>query len=125
MASIIEVTSIREFTDGSKTETAKRLYISSRQDSASRFAKWIRSHWGIENNCHWVADVIFNEDEAQTNVGHSAENMSIFRRLAMNMAATADPERGMASVRRAAAFRSGYLKGILDKIFLKKRVKSF
>lgn len=51
--------------------------------------------------------------------------MSIFRRLAMNMAAIADPERGMASVRRAAAFGSGYLKGILGKIFLEKSVKSF
>ncbi|MGA8163406.1 MAG: hypothetical protein WB791_00080 [Waddliaceae bacterium] len=51
--------------------------------------------------------------------------MSIFRRLAMNMAAIADPERGIASIRRAAAFGAGYLKGILGKIFLKKDVESF
>jgi len=49
----------------------------------------------------------------------------IFRRLAMNMAAIADPERRMASIRRAAAFGAGYLKGILGKIFLKKDIKSF
>jgi len=36
----------------------------------------------------------------------------------MNMAVVVDPERGMASVRRAAAFGAGYLKGILGKLFL-------
>ena len=41
------------------------------------------------------------------------------------MAVIADPERGIASVRRAAAFGPGYLKGILGKVFLKKSVKSF
>jgi predicted transposase YbfD/YdcC len=125
LASIIEVTSIREFVDGRESESATRLYISSRKGKASKFAKWVRGHWGIENNCHWVADVIFKEDLAQTDVGHSAENMSTFRRLGMNMAVIADPERGMASIRRAAAFGAGYLKGILGKIFLKKDVKSF
>jgi hypothetical protein len=44
--------------------------------------------------------------------------MGIFRRLTMNMAVIADPERGMASVRRAAAFGAGYLRGILGKVFL-------
>ena len=125
LTSIIEVTSIREFVNGGEPESATRLYISSRKGTASNFAKWVRGHWGIENNCHWLADVIFREDQAQTDVGHSAENMSIFRRLAMNMAVIADPDRGMASIRRAAAFGAGYLKGVLAKIFLKKDVKSF
>jgi predicted transposase YbfD/YdcC len=123
--SIIEVSSLREFTDGRESESATRLYISSRKDTAKKFAKWVREHWSVENHCHWVADVIFMEDEAQTNTGHSAENMSIFRRLAMNMAKVADPERGPASVRRAATFGPGYLRGILAKIFLRKNVKSF
>lgn len=36
--------------------------------------------------------------------GHSAENLELFRRLAMNIAAVADPERGLAAVRQAATF---------------------
>ena len=51
-------------------------------------------------------------------VGNSAENLGIFRRLAMNMAAIVDPDKGLASVRRAAAFGNGYLKGLLAMIFL-------
>lgn len=61
--------------------------------------------------------MIFEEDDNIMDRGNSAENMGLFRRLAMNMAAIADPERGLASVRRAATFGHGYLKGILAIIF--------
>jgi len=98
LSCIIEVTSIREFINGAKPEMATRLHISSRKATASNFSIWVREHWGVENSCHWIADVIFSEDKAKTDIGHSAENMSIFRRLAMNMAVIADPERGMASI---------------------------
>jgi len=125
LSSVIEVSCTRKFMDSGKIESATRLYISSRKGAASNFAQWVRGHWGIENNCHWVADVIFGEDQAQADVGHCAENMSIFRRLAMNIAEVADPERGMASIRRTAVFGTDYLKGILSKIFLKNDVKSF
>jgi predicted transposase YbfD/YdcC len=115
---LIEIRCTREFVDGRQSESATRLYITSRNNKASKFIKWIRQHWGVENRCHWIADVIFSEDQAQTDIGYSAENMGIFRRLIMNMAVIVDPERGMASVRRAAAFGTGCLKGILGKIFL-------
>lgn len=118
LSCIIEVSSTREFINGAKPETATRLYISSRKATASNFSVWVREHWRVENSCHWIADVIFTEDMSKTDIGHSVENMSIFRRLAMNTAVIADPERGMASIRRAAAFGTGYLKGILGKIFL-------
>lgn len=74
--------------------------------------------WCIENKCHWVADVIFEEDWALTNRGHSAENLRLFRRIVMNIASIVDPKRGLASVRRAATFGPEYLKGILATIFL-------
>jgi len=115
---ILEVRCTRDFVDGRQSESATRLYITSRKDTASKFITWVRQHWGVENRCHWIADVIFAEDEAQTDIGYSAENMGIFRRLTMNMASVADPERGVASIRRAAVFGAGYLKGILGKIFL-------
>ena len=57
--------------------------------------------------------------------GNSAENMALFRRLAMNMAAFVDPERGLASVRQAATFGAGYLKEILAIIFCPSLSKKF
>jgi hypothetical protein len=51
--------------------------------------------------------------------------MGLFRRLAMNMAVVMDPERGLASVRRAATFGTGYLQGILAMFFCSKVSKNF
>jgi predicted transposase YbfD/YdcC len=125
LACLIEVRSRRQKTESAASEVLRRLYISSRLASAKHFAKWIRQHWSIENRCHWVADVIFGEDDALTDRGNSAENMGLFRRLAMNMAVVADPERGLTSVRRAATFGTGYLQGILAMFFCSKVSKIF
>ena len=73
----------------------------------------------------WIVDVIFEEDDNLMDWGHSAENMGLFRRLAMNIAAVADPERGLAAVRRAATFGTGYLKEILAIIFCREVSKNF
>ena len=125
LACLIEVRSTRQKLGSVPRETSRRLYISSRLASAAQFAKWVRKHWRVENNCHWVADVLFKEDAILADRGSSAENLGIFRRLAMNMAAIADPERGMASVRRAATFSMGYLQGILAIIFCEKAQTNF
>jgi len=125
LACLVEVRSTRQKIGSAVGETFRRLYISSRRASAKDFAKWIRQHWHIENRCHWVADVIFGEDDVLMDRGSSAENMGLFRRLAMNMAAVADPERGLASVRRAATFGVGYLKGILARFFCSNVSKNF
>jgi predicted transposase YbfD/YdcC len=117
LACLIEVRSTRQKAGSAANEVFRRLYISSRRASAKDFAKWTRQHWSIENQCHWIADVIFKEDAILMDRGHSAENLGLFRRLAMNMAAVVDPERGLASVRRAATFGAGYLKGILATFF--------
>jgi predicted transposase YbfD/YdcC len=125
LACLIEVRSTRQKIGSTASETFRRLYISSRRGSAKNFAKWIRQHWYVENCCHWVADVIFGEDDVLMDRGNSAENMGLFRRLAMNMAAVVDPERGLASVRRAATFGTGYLKGLLARFFCSNVSRNF
>jgi len=125
LACLIEVRSTRQKIGSASNEAFRRFYISSRRASAKYFAKWVRQHWSIENKCHWIADVIFEEDDNLMDRGHSAENMGLFRRLAMNIAAIADPERGLAAVRRAATFGTGYLKGILAIIFCREVSKNF
>lgn len=89
LACLIEVRSTRQKIGETASEVFRRFYISSRHASAKDFAKWIRQHWNIENKCHWIADVIFKEDDILADRGNSAENLGLFRRLAMNMAAVA------------------------------------
>jgi predicted transposase YbfD/YdcC len=49
-------------------------------------AEAIRSHWGVENQIHWVLDVTFEEDECRIRRHHGAENMAMVRRFWMNLA---------------------------------------
>ncbi len=71
---------------GEKTSIERRYFIS---DLAGRDAEtmlgYVRGHWGIENKLHWSLDVSFREDERRNRIGHSAENFSRIRRLALNL----------------------------------------
>jgi predicted transposase YbfD/YdcC len=44
-----------------------------------------RSHWSIENQLHWVLDVLFDEDDARTRKDYGPENLAVIRRLAQNI----------------------------------------
>ena len=60
LQSLIEVRSKRIIRD--KVEITTRYYGSSRKADAKKFAVWIRGHWGIENELHYIMDVVFKED---------------------------------------------------------------
>src|SRR6185312_658291 len=91
-ATIIRLQSRAELADRSRFET--RYYISSAPLSAKRAGEAVRGHWGIENQLHWVLDVVFAEDQSRLRKGHGARNMAIVRHLAVNLVRTApEPER--------------------------------
>ncbi len=53
----------------------------------------MRGHWGIENQLHWVLDVVFAEDQSRLRKSHGARNMAVVRHFAVNMIRTApEPE---------------------------------
>ena len=68
-----------------ETTVETRLYISSAASNAERLAHAIRSHWGIENQVHWVLDVVFADDNSRLRIDHSAHNMAIIRHIVLNM----------------------------------------
>lgn len=70
---------------GGETSTECRYYLSSVEASAEAMAAAVRAHWGIENSTHWILDVAFREDESRVRKGHAAANLSIIRRLALNL----------------------------------------
>lgn len=67
------------------TSTERAYYISSMEADAKSFAKWARGHWGIENILHWVMDVQFQEDACLVRKGNVPENLSLLRKMAMNL----------------------------------------
>ena len=100
------VESIREIAGKSSTE--RRYYLCS-IDDLERYAQVVRDHWRIENQQHWVLDVQFGEDANRARKDHSAINLALVRRTALNLLRHA--EDGKSSLRRRkmrAAFNDGY-----------------
>lgn len=84
LRSFVCVESVREV-DG-RTSTERRYYISDLDGrDAPAMLGYVRGHWGIENKLHWSLDVTFREDNLRQRIGHSAENLSRIRRLALNL----------------------------------------
>lgn len=85
---------------GGKESTEQRYYLCSITD-VKRIAKSIRDHWRIENEQHWVLDVQFGEDSNRTRKNHSATNLGLIRRAALNLLRHAeDPAAKPMSIRR-------------------------
>lgn len=70
---------------GKQVSRETRYYISSLTGDARAFGRAVRQHWGVENQCHWVLDVVFDEDNSRARVGNSAQNLAVLRRLALNL----------------------------------------
>lgn len=81
-----------------------------------KIANAIRKHWKIENNLHRQLDVNFLEDGCVTNTGNAAENLSVFRRLALNMLGSG---KGLLERRKKAGWDENYLAEIIRKFFIK------
>jgi predicted transposase YbfD/YdcC len=62
-----------------------RYFLLSKAWSPARVLAITRSHWGIENQLHWVLDVFFDEDRARNRKDSGPENLAILRKLALNL----------------------------------------
>jgi predicted transposase YbfD/YdcC len=104
---------------GGKASDEVRYYISSRKASAKVFQRGVRTHWSIENSCHWVLDVAFREDDHRLREGHAPENMSLVRKMALAMLKKANANMGIKNKRLRAgwdeAFLEHTLRDFLDK----------
>lgn len=95
---------------------AVRYYLSSLAPQVKAFAKYVRSHWSIENSLHWVLDVAFREDECPIENPTAAANVSAMNRLALSaLKSDTRIKRGMATKRKVAGWRENYLLEILAK----------
>jgi predicted transposase YbfD/YdcC len=68
-----------------RCEESVRLYLLSRAMSADELLATVRQHWGIENQLHWVLDVVLGEDHVRARKDHAPENLARLRRLALNL----------------------------------------
>jgi predicted transposase YbfD/YdcC len=91
------LTSRRRLRGKSADTPVVRYYLLSKYISPKRLLYIARSHWGIENQLHWVLDVHFAEDGNRARKDNAPENLAALRRLALNILRT-HPD--TASIRR-------------------------
>ena len=84
-----------------KTSIEHRYYLTSIDTNGKRISRIIQSHWKTENNQHRQLDINFMEDDSSANIGYAAENLAIFRRMALNILG---PGKGLLERRRNAAW---------------------
>ena len=65
-------------------ESCESRYFITSLKNVEKAAHALRSHWGIENNLHWVLDMIFDEDFSTVRKDNSAQNLNIIRKYAIN-----------------------------------------
>jgi predicted transposase YbfD/YdcC len=96
-----------------KLEVEIRYFISSRVLSASTMLQCVRDHWKVENQLHWVLDVVFGEDGHQLRVGNGPKNFTTLRKLAHALIKNCKPKHGIKGTREMAGWNTNFLEEII------------
>jgi predicted transposase YbfD/YdcC len=94
--------------DGKETIEV-RYYISSLAVSVKKFAHAVRSHWGIENGCHWVLDLTYREDESRIRHTTLRENMAWLNRFTLSLLKQHPGRNSIAMKRRSCGWSEDFL----------------
>ena len=107
-----------EIYQNGKTTIENRCFINSIKPDAKRFSQAVRQHWAIENNLHWQLDVSFDEDKLKMRAGYAAQNLSILRRMVLNLLKQDTSVKGsIKAKRKKAGWNKEYLRSLLEKLF--------
>ncbi len=98
--------------DGKETVEI-RYYISSLAVSVKQFAHAVRSHWGIENSCHWSLDITYREDESRIRDKHLRENFAWLNRLTLSLLKQHPGRESMAMKRRSCGWNDDFMLEVL------------
>jgi predicted transposase YbfD/YdcC len=98
--------------DGKETVEV-RYYISSLAVRVKQFAHAVRSHWAIENTCHWSLDVTFREDESRIRDPHVRENFAWLNRLILSLLKQHPGRESLAMKRRGCGWDDDFLLEVL------------
>ena len=103
-------------TRGGATTTRRHYHLSSRALSAADYLAAARSHWAIENGLHWVLDMTFDEDRSRARKDHGPENLTIVRKLALNMLQKARPGLSIRRKRKRSGWSNEFARTIIGQM---------
>ena len=98
LRTIVRIESRRTDKRTGATSRETRYYISSLEGGAERHNRSVRAHWSIENNLHWMLDVVMKEDGQRNHKGNAARNMNMVKKMAL---AKIENDRSLKSSKKA------------------------
>jgi predicted transposase YbfD/YdcC len=113
IAAIARITSWRRRNGLSADKPFVRYFLLSTYVSAKRLLQIVRSHWSVENQMHWILDVVFAEDANRARKDAAPENLAILRRLALNLLRAHPEPISMRRKMNAAAWDDAFLLSLL------------
>lgn len=96
-----------------KESAETRFFISSLPMGVKRFARAIRSHWAIENSCHWSLDMIYREDESRIREPQMRENFAWLNRFTLSLLKQHPGKDSIAMKRRGCGWSNALLLEVL------------
>jgi len=98
-----------------KIQEETQFFITSLPPRVRKIAAFVRDHWKIENNLHWVLDVTFGEDGSRIRTGAAPEIASVFRRIALTIL---QQDTTVKDTIRGKRMLAGWDCGVLESILL-------
>ena len=96
-----------------KIQQERRYYLSSAKLSAKAFAHAVRAHWSVENQLHWVLDVVFHDDLVRPRTENGPHNMALVRHIAMNLVRHPKDKHSLKVRRKLANLNPDYLETLI------------
>ena len=103
----------REVERDGKTVITCHHYISSLPADAIVLARAARTHWQVENNLHWVLDVVFHDDLCRLRTGNGPQNFAVVRHIALNLLKQAKGKISLRGTRKKAGWSTDFLETVL------------
>ncbi len=99
-----------------ETTTSKRYFLTSlNYKNIDDFMRGVRNHWRVEINLHWSLDVSFADDLNRTRTKNAPENLSIIKRIALNLISREKSAKvGVTAKRKKAGWDEKYLQKIIN-----------
>ena len=104
---------VSECVRDAKETVEVRYYISSLRVGVKRFAHAVRSHWSIENACHWSLDVTSREDESRIRDPRLRENFAWLNRFTLSLLKQHPGRDSIAMKRRSCGWDENFLLEVL------------
>jgi predicted transposase YbfD/YdcC len=113
IAAIARITSWRRRKGYAADKPFIRYFLLSTYLPAKRLLGVIRSHWSVENQMHWILDVVFGEDANRARKDAAPENLAVLRRFALNLLRAHPEPISMRRKMNAAAWDDAFLVSLL------------